>query len=432
MIEMIESPHAGLQSAFEALESGSQPETVMRLRAEAFERFCALGWPTRKHEAWKYTAVTPIARAELRAVPQAANDEDLADRLEEAGVDRTAGCLVFVDGRFSSSLSTTPHGFTAESLSSSAESAMDSSVEEEQHAFVALNQALFADGARIHVPAKTRIDRPVELVFVQRSKDIASHPRVSIHLEREARLSVVQRHLDFGAGASLENSYTEITLDQAAELDHYVLVDGTPEAFHVGVQRYSVERDARLRLHTFAFGGALVRCEADVAFRAEGAEVDLGGLYVADEAEHVDCRTFIDHAVPHCASRQVYHGAIGGKGHGVFNGEVLVRTDAQKSEAHQTNRNLLLSDTAKADTKPQLEIFADDVKCSHGATIGQLDPDALFYLRSRALGEDEARMILTRAFAGTITDQARPLALQQTLEQLLATRLGGRDRRNQT
>ena len=426
MIDVIDTPHETLYAALEALE-GQAPDVMARRRA-AFERFAELGWPTRKHEAWKYTSVAPIEKATFQPAEtiSAEDRKALAARLEELGVDPVGDCVVFVDGRFDRELSRLPHGsagYTVRSLAGSYLDALADATDDEEQAFVALNAALAQDALEVHVPARTRVDKPLEVVFVQRSASTAEHPRVLLRLEREAHLVVVQRFVNESEGASLCNAFTSIELDAAADLDHYALVDGRPHAFHVGFLRASVERDARLRSHAFAFGGALVRAESHVAFRAPGAEIDLGGLYVADEGEHVDCRTYVDHAVPHCLSRQLFHGAIGGRGHGIFNGEVLVRQDAQKTEAHQTNRNLLLSDAAKADTKPQLEIFADDVKCSHGATIGQLDADALFYLRSRALDENDARLLLTQAFAAELTERVRPLALQETLAALLETRL---------
>ena len=185
--------------------------------------------------------------------------------------------------------------------------------------------------------------------------------------------------------------------------------------------------DARLRSHVFVLGGALVRDEIEVAFLGPGAEAELGGLYVAGHDQHLACRTLVDHAPPSCASSQVYHGVVGAGGHGVFNGAVRVRPGAQGTRAHQTNRNLLLADSARADTKPELEIFADDVKCSHGATVGQLDDEALFYLRSRGLDEQEARRILTRVFGATITSAVRPRELADELARALDERLSRPD-----
>lgn len=411
----------------ESLAAGGSA-TLAATRRAALARFEQLGWPTRRNEAWKYTSLAPVARTRY-GWPASPTSEVAAPRLP--GAAGAGERWVFVDGRHDPEHSApAPSGqptvgrLMADVLAERAETL--ELAPDESHAIVALNTALCEDGLVVRVPARRALELPLEVVFAARTPGAAAFPRLHVHLEREARLTLFERHVGGerdGEAGRLVAPLVQVTLEDGASLEHTLLVEHGPGTACVGIRRARLGRDARLQSHVFALGGVLTRDELELAFEGPGAEVELGGLALAGPGDHVDLRTFVDHAVPHCASRQVYHAVVGGDGESVFNGAVLVRPGAQGTEAHQTNRNLLLSHSGRADTKPELEIFADDVQCSHGATIGQLDADALFYLRSRALGLDQARALLTRAFASAVVERVRPAELASLLEAALEHRL---------
>ena len=296
-------------------------------------------------------------------------------------------------------------------------------VDLQDHIFAALNQSLLNDGAFVIVPDGAALAHPIEIVHVAdpHARNIASHPRVLVVLGKHAQATVVERYLTLpGEGRAITNAVVEIALADEAKLDHVKLLQvASDRDFHVADTQAVLGRSSNFTTHSLLLSGGWIRNEVRVRFDDEGAEATVNGLYIGAGTQHLDTMTVIDHAKPHCASHELYKGVLGGKSQGVFNGKIFVRKDAQKTDAKQTNKVLLLSDDAVIHTKPQLEIFADDVKCTHGATIGQLSEEQTFYLRSRGIGADEARRILTFAFANDVVGRIKLERIREEIEAIL-------------
>jgi Fe-S cluster assembly protein SufD len=292
-----------------------------------------------------------------------------------------------------------------------------------EQAFVALNTALFRDGAFIYVPRGKVVESPIHIVYLatQDERPIASHVRNLYVVDENAHATIVESYA--GAGRYFTNTVTEIVVGVNANLDHYKVQQESESAYHVATQQLEQAGPSVFTSHSISFGGALVRNDINGRLGGEHIESTINGLYVVNGRQHVDNHTAIDHAMPNCNSHELYKGIMDGSSTGVFNGKIFVRQDAQKTDAKQTNQNLLLSRDAVIDTKPQLEIFADDVRCTHGATVGQLDSDALFYLRSRGIGEAEARSMLVYAFARDVLDRIKIEPLRLGLEETLLKKL---------
>ena len=426
-------------SSFQALEkrlAGREPEWLQRLRQEAIHAFAELGFPTTHYEEWKYTSVTPIAQTPFQP---ASEQKDFSWKPEAAALESWRSlsdiCLVFINGFYSEALSSLrglPSGVKVGNLASLLEKSPDGLVEHlaryadhRSHPFIALNTALWQDGAYLWFPKGTVLAKPAHLLFVSTAKDapLVSHPRSLILAERETQVTIVESYLGVGDGVCFSNAVTEIVAGENAVIDHYKLQLENERSSHIATLQVYQDRSANFTDCSVSFGGDLVRSEVNVVLDAEGAECVLNGLYLAQGRQHMDNRTSMDYAKPHCASRQLYNGILDGHATGVFNGRIIVRPDAQKTDAIQKNRNLLLSEDAVVNTKPQLEIFANDVRCTHGATVGQIDPEALFYLRSRGIAQQEARNLLIYAFAGDILDRIRPAEFRAWVENALRARL---------
>ncbi len=411
---------------------------VARVRREALERFCGRGFPTPRDEDWKYTNVRPIERRAFRLDPEAgsgaapgADGTVPAERL--TGLEAAAR-LLFVNGRLATARAgpvagERPEGVLVESLARVLESDPDRvephlSDTGDGNAFAALNRAFLGDGAVISVSPGIRLARPIELVFVARGEsDVASHPVVLILAGKDAEATVVEHHLGAGGGAKLANPFTRIVVGEGAAVGHHLLLEEDGATWHTGNIDARVAAGGRLGSNAVQLGGRLVRYGIDVSLDGSGAQVVLNGLYVARGRQHVDFHTRVDHREPGGTSEQVYKGLLDGHGRGVFNGRVLVHRDARHSDASQSNHNLLLSENAEIDTKPQLEIFADEVKCSHGATVGQLDERAIHYVRSRGLGEEAARALLTFGFAEDVLARMGEPAVRRHVERGLLSAL---------
>ena len=413
------------------------PQGVRRLRVEAWERFLSLGFPSTRDEEWRFTSVAPIAEGDFAlALPASAVLPESAVAPFRLAVTLAAE-LVFVDGRYAPALSrrgALPNGTRVESLAASL--AMDGYELEpylghvapfQRQPFVALNTAFLDEGACIRLPAGTILEAPIHLLFVstgsQSGRPVMTHPRVLVVLGGNSQASVVETHAGHAGARYLTNAITEVVLGENAVLDHSKLQYESDEAYHVGAMYLEAQRSAVCTSNSISMGGALVRNEIVVSLDGEGVECTLNGLYLADAARLVDHHTTIDHARPHCGSREVYKGILADHARGVFNGKIIVRPDAQKTDARQTNRALLLSEDALINTKPQLEIFANDVKCTHGATIGQLDDDARFYLRSRGLSDEEAHRMLVHAFAADVLNRLPLAAVRASVEERLQRQL---------
>ncbi len=425
-------------SSFERLEKqrGSDgPSWVHRMRQAAMQRFLELGFPTTRLEEWKYTNVAPIARVPFQPAGDGLN-RAITERLGRARfADFDCGRLVFVNGHYCgefSSLPALPEGVKAQNLAAALEGRAMGLEEHlarhagyEDHAFVALNTAFMEDGAWVQIPQDIALEKPIFLLFVSTAngQPTVSHPRNLILIGRESQVTLIEGYIGLGDGVSFTNAVTKIVAGDNAVIDHYKMQQESIQSFHVATLQVEQGRSSNVTSHSLALGGALVRNEINAVLAGEGAECQLNGLYVVTGQQHVDNHTLIDHAKPHCNSRELYKGILDGRAAGVFNGKIIVRKDAQKTDAKQSNKNLLLSENAVINTKPQLEIRADDVKCTHGATIGQLDPEALFYLRSRGIAREEARTLLTVAFAGDIIDRIKFESLRSRVKDAVLGRL---------
>ena len=434
MIQMATSAE-GYAAQFEAIkEAVSLPGTLAALRDDAFAGFGRLGFPSTRLEDWRFTNVSPIAETQF-SVASAPADYDRA-ALEALRLPALGGPeLVFVNGLFEPALSTTeglPHGVKARSLASVLAQDPDTLspylgrlASTENKAFTALNTAFLRDGAVVEVPAGVVVERPIHLVFVSMSSETPalSQPRVLLLAGANSQVRVVESHAGDRDVAYLSNAVTEVLVDEHAVVDHYALIREAESAFHIGALHAKLGRASRFSSHAITLSGSIVRNEGIVVLDGEGGECTLNGLYLAEASQLVDNQTTIDHAQPHCDSHELYKGILDGRSRGVFNGKIVVRLDAQKTDAKQSNKALLLSEDAQVTTKPQLEIFADDVKCTHGATVGQLDEDSLFYLRSRALSEHQARQLLIHAFAADLLGHIKIDAIRHQLDTLLLERL---------
>jgi Fe-S cluster assembly protein SufD len=420
-------------SALRAGLPGRGLEWLDRSRESALDAFAHTGFPTPRHEDWKYTRVTPIEKRSFKFAEQ--NGIHVRERDVERFNLGTLECeqLVFVDGRYVDALSrrnVVDSGARITTL----ESAMNASsqlleshlghyVDVTGQPFCALNTAFMTDGAVIHVKNRGSGKPPIHLLFIATREEVVAHPRILVIAEAGSQMTVVESYTSLFDGCYFTNALTEIVLMEEARVDHYKLQEESIKAFHVATLQIHQGRNSRFASHSFSFGGQLVRNDINVLLDAEGAGCTLNGLFMASGRQHVDYHTRIDHAKANGTSEEVYKGILDGRARGVFNGRVKVHPDAQKTDAHQSNKNLLLSRDAEIDTKPELEIYADDVKCSHGATVGQLDEHTLYYLRSRGIGEAQARSLLTYGFAKDILDRVDLAPLRQKLTDELLQRM---------
>lgn len=421
---------------FAALErglNGDAGSAVHALRRTAHATFVEEGFPTTRNEEWRFTNITPITKtAFIRPDGVTPVRTGIADPYLLPGETHR---LVFVNGTFVpalSALNRLPAGLRIESLADALrrdEAAVlplvGSLAPVRGHAFTALQTAFLTDGVFIDVADRVDVALPVEILFLAlpAEQTPAIQPRNIIRLGKGARLAVVETYAGPEEGTYLTNMVTEIHVGDGAVLEHDRLQVESSRAFHVGNTYLRQGRDSVVTSNAIVLGGSLVRNTITATFAGSHAECTLNGLSLGTGEQLIDNHTAIDHAVPECASHELYKAVLDGSARGVFNGKIFVRQDAQKTDARQTNKTLLLSDTATIDTKPQLEIFADDVKCTHGATVGQLDEDQVFYLRARGIGEEDARDILTYAFAADVVDRIHVDALRGRLEELLHQRL---------
>jgi Fe-S cluster assembly protein SufD len=395
---------------------------IAQAQARAYARFRELGLPTTRVEAWKYTNLQSLAK--LNLVPAGGLPAVDLDRLEQLlPGDLPAFRVVLGNGRWRADLARLdglPSGCEVLPLSdaSAARSQLVSASIDRAAGDLspinALNAAYAEDGALIQLRAGTRLDRPLHLIFVNQGAEAAPamHPRVIVHMEAGSALTLIESHIGQGEGAYLSTPVTDVSIAAQAQLRHLKYQDEGLGAVHLGFAEARLDQEASYEHFLLSLGGALVRNELRAVMAKEGGSVILNGAYLARGRQHVDNTTDIAHAAPQCRSREVYKGALDDHARGVFQGRIVVEPGAQHTDGHQLNRTILLSDGAEIDTKPMLEIYADDVKCSHGATAGSLDPDWLYYLRSRGVGEVDARRLLVEGFLGEVIDgiQMPPLA----------------------
>ncbi len=427
-----------------AVEHGAaQPRWVVQARESAIAQFERLGFPTTKIEQWRFTSVAPIAERTFAlaaaGAPNAAAALGWPDGIAHAGMPQTRALsapiahAVCVNGRFAphlSHLDALPKGVHLLGLEAAIAS-YPTLVEPhlaklsltQTSAFTSLNTAFLRDGVVLIVPARAVIEQPIEVTFasVSEGSGSVSHPRLLIVAGEASQATVLERYV--GSGPAFTNAVGEVWLGPSAVVDHYKLQEEPADSFHIASMFLHAGRSATFSSHSLTFGGGLVRNDVVATLNGEGIDCTLNGLYVGRGKQLIDNHTTIDHAMPHCGSHEVYKGILAETSRAVFNGKIIVRPDAQKTDAKQTNKALLLSDGANINSKPELEIFANDVKCTHGAAIGQLDDAAMFYLRSRGLSVRDARAMLVHAFAGDILNRVKIAPVREYLEATLTARL---------
>lgn len=421
---------------FERYLNGGAGTPLHGLRRAALNAFSESGFPTTKDEEWRFTNVSPIAKTSFSPSvyydEAGVNDEIIESfSFKELNTHR----LVFINGHFSkrfSTLGSLPPGVRLESLasalrdtSSPAHAHLGRYAPYEQNGFTALQTAFLQDGAFLFVPDKTVLEDPIHMVFIAspNPSPFAAHPRTLLVIGKDCRVSIVESYVGAAQNIYLTNMVTEVALGERSVLEHDKLQMESYNAYHVGSTFLHLDARSTSISNSIAIGGSLVRNNVTAVFQGEHAECTLNGLSVATGSQLIDNHTTIDHAQPNCSSHELYKAILDGKSRGVFNGKIFVRKDAQKTDAKQTNKTLLLSDDATIDTKPQLEIFADDVKCTHGATVGQLDETQVFYLRSRGIDNETARDMLTFAFASDVADRVHVDPLRVQLDGILHQRL---------
>jgi Fe-S cluster assembly protein SufD len=365
---------SAIAEQWEGLPKAAAP-WIQELRRAAYERFVKQGFPTTHDEEWRFTNVAPIARFEWAAAP--GRPASALPQLAEQHVGRHA--------------------------------ALD-------NPFVALNTAFLNDVKVVEVPRNTVLEAPIEISYAALAEGAAYHPRTLVIVGSGSQCTIVESYK--GDGTYFTNAVTEVIAGDGAVVDHYKVQQESPTAYHVATMHTTLGRSANFSTHSISLGAALARHDSNATL-SEGAEATLNGLYIVNGTQHVDNHTAIDHAMPHATSHELYKGILDGRANAVFNGKIIVRKDAQKTDSKQTNKNLVLSDEAVINTKPELQIFADDVRCTHGATIGQLDAEMMFYLRSRGIGANEARSLLIYAFAQDIVDRIKVKSLRDSLERIL-------------
>ncbi len=421
---------------FERALNGESNTHIHAMRREALSALERIGFPTLKQEDWRYTNIGPLLDADM--VPStpglSASVDDAALEALRAGLE-DAIFLVFIDGNFSPSLSKfadLPDGLTVQSIdgllhdaSSALPTDMRVDASEGTQPFPALNGAFLTDGAVIRLRRNIDCERVVHILYFASSASapLLIQPRLHIVAEEGSALRIVEQYASSQNSGYFTNAVVTVEVGPNAEVEHLVMQRESLASFHIGATYARIARDGRYRNRYFGFGAALTRNSVTATFEGEHAEAVLEGMYLPTGTQLMDHFTVIDHAYPNCESHELYKGILNDKARAVFSGRIIVRPDAQKTNAKQSNNNLLLSDDARINTKPQLEIYADDVKCTHGATVGRLDDDALFYLRSRGIGEAQAVSLLSHAFASELVDRVKIEPLRETLNNLINSRL---------
>lgn len=422
----LHSPLDHFSALFAEATFAGAPLWLAPMQSAAHSRLVEMGFPARDNEEWRFTDIRPLLAHRFAPAPQGIVDAN-SYQFDDSHT------LVFVNGRFRPELSqvdsqSLPSGAVVTNLAdalvnhaSLLESHLGRYADFQAQPFTALNTAFLEEGAFVYLPKSAVVEKPIHLLFLSSGSEqpFATQARTLIVAEENSRAQVVESYAGPAGAVYFTNAVTEVALAPYALVDHYKLQRESVSAYHIATMAVNLKRDANFSSHSMTFGGAIARNEVSALLGGEHIECTLNGLYLADGDRLVDNHTAIDHAMPNCNSHEIYKGILDGRSRGVFNGKIYVREDAQKTDAKQTNRTLLLSDEAQILTKPQLEIFADDVKCTHGATVGQLDAGQLFYLRSRGLPISEARALLIYAFAGDIVNRIKVPAVREALDAVL-------------
>jgi Fe-S cluster assembly protein SufD len=418
---------------FENSLNGGASSPIHNIRKDAILNFSRLEFPTTRNEEWKYTSIAPLLRYNFIPAKNkpALNEEHVHKYLFD---DLEHSLLVFVNGFFSEELSDLrdlPKGVIAGSISEAIENHsgivekhFSKYADYKDHIFTALSTAYTKDGAFIYIPDGKIIREPVHILFISSSADekILIQPRNLFVAGKNSQATIIEHYVSIDEGIHFTNTVTEIFAGENAVLDHIKIQDESRKAFHIARMEVDQERNSNFSSNMISFGADLSRNDFNTRFNDTGGESMLNGLFMIDGNQLFDVHTMIDHAKPYCNSHEHYKGILDGKSRGVFNGKVMVRPDAQKTNAFQENNNIILSESALVNTKPQLEIFADDVKCSHGATIGQIEDEALFYLKSRGIGDKTARGMLIHAFASDVVNSIKVESIRNYLEEILTNK----------
>jgi Fe-S cluster assembly protein SufD len=445
MVTEIATQRNCYQEAFAALQAGQRNASaswLARVRENAMASFDELGFPSVKEEEWKYTNVAAIARTNFKphTATSAASSSEASELAIFGIVEAKDSQLVFVNGRLRNDLSRLtglPQGVVAIDLSEAladeryseiARTHLSRHADSVANGFTALNTAFIHQGAFVYMPKGVTVKVPLHLLFISdvAEPDSASFPRVLVVAEENSNAKLIESYVSVADITYFTNAVVEISLAAGARLEHYKVQRESTDAFHVATTAADLGPNSSYDSTTITFGGQLSRHDINVTMDHEGAECWVDGLYLVTGTQHTDTHSVIDHRKPHCTSHQLYKGILDGKSRAVFNGKIFVRHDAQKTDAMQTNKNLLLSNEARVDTKPQLEILADDVKCAHGAAVGQIDQDELFYLSTRGIHYDLARNLLTYGFAEEVIGKIKIDSIRAQLDEAVLNRLNAR------
>ncbi len=424
-----------LVSSFMAFENQVDIDTpVHDVRSEAIKNFEDLGFPSKRDEAWKYTSLNSVLKHDYSVFPKTENTIEFRDIKKYFIHEIDSYKIVFIDGKYSSHLSQTTHDGIDVCLMSSALSKPKYRILIENYfnkaatkdSLSSLNTAFAQEGAYIHIPKNKVVEKPIQILHFSTGNESALmlQPRNLIVVDENSHVQIIERHQSLTDHPVLTNSVTEVFTNKRAIVDYYKIQNDNQNASLIDHTFVKQKRESHASVHTFSFGGKLTR--NNLNFYQEGERIDstLKGVTIIGDKQHVDHNTLVHHIEPNCESHQDYKGIFGDKATGVFNGKVYVNKEAQKTNAFQANNNILLSDKASINTKPQLEIFADDVKCSHGCTIGQLDESAMFYMRSRGIPEKEAKALLMFAFSNNVLDSVKIPEIKQRITKIIANKLG--------
>ena len=408
---------------------------IHNIRTSAIKRFKDLGFPNKKLENWKYTSLNQILKEDYTVFAKQKNVINFK-KVKDYFIDNVESYkIVFVDGYFDPFLSQTSHEGIDICIMSAALNKTKyadvikkyfNKISDEKNSLTSLNTAFSKEGVFIHVPKNIAVEKPVEVVHVATGNEAALmlQPRNLIVIEENSEIEIIESHRSLTSNPIFTNSVTEIFADKNTNIDYYKIQNDNSTSSLIDSTFISQKRNSDVKVHTFSFGGKLTRNNLSFIQKSESINSTMNGLTIIDYQQHVDHHTLVHHANPNCESHQDYKGIFSGKSTGVFNGKIIVDKIAQKTNAFQQNNNILLEDNATVNSKPQLEIFADDVKCSHGCTIGQLDTDALFYLRARGIPKKEAKALLTYAFANNILESVKIPELKSKIKNIIAKKLG--------
>lgn len=424
-----------LVSSFLAFENNTDIDCAIHdIRTEAIKNFEKNGFPSKKEEAWKYTSLKNILKYDYSVFPKQENNITYNDVKKYFIHDIDTYKIIFIDGKFASHLSQTTHDGLDVCLMSAAFSKPKYRLVIENYfnkvapknSINSLNTAFAQEGAYIHIPKNKLVEKPIQIIHFSTGSEVAllQQPRNLIVVDENAHVQIIERHQSLTSNPVLTNSVTEIFCNKRGIIDYYKLQNDHENASLIDNTYANQKQDSHVSVHTFSFGGKLTRNNLNFYQNGERIDSTLNGITIIGNKQHVDHSTLVHHIEPNCESHQDYKGIFGDNATGVFNGKVLVNKEAQKTNAFQANNNILLDDKATINTKPQLEIFADDVKCSHGCTIGQLDENAMFYLRSRGIPQKEAKALLMYAFANNVLESVKIPELKQRINKLIATKLG--------